>query len=212
MPPMTRVARLGLMMVALSGASVFAGCGTDTTLDPGADSGIQLPDGSNGRDSAIVPLGDTGTTPPIDGGMVTPFDTGPFMRPDGGRFMRPDSGTAMGGSDSGTTMGIMCGTEVCTGTQTCCITRGGGGMMLSEACAAPGTCMGGATLTCDGPEDCASGQSCCGALTGGAAGAMCAAGTCMGGAPLCHTTADCPMGSMCCSFMGLSVCSRFGCP
>jgi len=208
---MTRAARFLCLLASISGASAFAGCGTDTTLDVSdSGTGITVPDTGAvvGHDSGIVQIG--------DGGMVTPFDSslfaqdgGGFTRPDGGR-MRPDAGAPMPGNDAGTTVGIMCGTAVCGAGETCCVTRGTGGMMISEACTAPGACMG-AALACDGPEDCMTGQACCGSVVGGSAGAMCTAAAMCARGRLCHVTADCGAGDTCCSFMGLNVCTPF-CP
>jgi len=212
--PMTRAVRLGCLLASIFGASAFAGCGTDTTLDlSDSGTGITIPDTGTlvVHDSGIVQFGDGGMVTPFDSGLFPEDTGGPTTRPDGGRFMRPDGGTMTPpGGDSGTTVGIMCGGAVCATGETCCITRGAGGMMIAESCTAPGACMG-AALACDGPEDCATGQACCGSVIGGSAGAMCTSAAMCTRGRLCHLDGDCSTGDTCCSFMGLNVCSPF-CP
>jgi hypothetical protein len=210
---MTRAVRLGCFLFTVLGATAYAGCGTATTLEeidsgtPGIDTGPILV-----LDTGIVPIGDasvvqdTGMVTPFDSGMVMPpIDGGPFMRPVSGRT-RPDTGMPMTDPDSGTTTGVMCGTEVCGAAEECCITRGTGGMMIAQACVATGTCMG-AALSCDGPEDCMTGEACCGSFIGGAAGAMCVADTMCARGRFCHADTDCTGMDTCCSFMGVSICS-----
>lgn len=208
---MTRALRLGCVFASILGASVYAGCGTATTLEEtdtgpgsGSDTGITI-----GRDTGITVLNDTGTMPGNDSGTITVFDAGPPPPlVDSGRPPRPDAGMPMTGTDSGTTMGVMCGGAVCGAAEVCCITRGAGGMMISQACTAPAACTG-IPASCDGPEDCATGEACCGSGgIGGMGSAMCTPEAMCGFIRLCHVTADCPnAGDTCCSFMGASVCS-----
>ena len=197
---MTRLLRLSCLSVLMLSALAL-GCGTATTL-PDVDSGVMIPDtGGPGRDTGLTVIGDTG--PRTDTGMIM------FMR-DGGP--RPDTGTMGGGSDAGTTMGVMCGAAVCSGTDVCCVTRPAGGMMINTACSTAAACNAnmGAPLMCDGPEDCTGGQACCGAFAGGMASASCSdPSVCAAYGTLCHTMADCPGTQMCRAFMGLSACSPF---
>lgn len=79
--------------------------------------------------------------------------------------------------------------------------------MVSQTCTAPGDCDG-ATLACDGPEDCASAEACCGSFAGGG-GAMCVADASCTIGRLCHSDAECGTGDTCCAIMGTNVCSRF---
>jgi hypothetical protein len=100
-----------------------------------------------------------------------------------------------GTADAG--VGASCGTSVCTSTEECCVSGGGGG-----TCVAKGTCSG-VAFVCDGPEDCSSTEVCCyGNEGGGGAG--------MGGSECkptnqcqinaCHADADCSgVTSKCCA-------------
>jgi hypothetical protein len=208
---MTRAARLGCFLFSILGATTYAGCGESTTLEETDSGSTGIDTGFHGADTGMVTFGDSSVVQ--DTGMISPFpdtgvpaqDGGGFVRPDGG-FTRPDTGTMMGGSDSGTTTGVMCGTAVCGAAEVCCVTRGAGGMMISQACTAPTACMG-AALGCDGPEDCMTGQACCGSFIGGSAGAMCVASAMCTRGRFCHVTSDCTGADMCCSFMGVNVCS-----
>ncbi len=65
--------------------------------------------------------------------------------------------------------GVVCGGMTCSVGQSCCV-MASGTMTTSTSCiASGGNCTGGAVLACDGPEDCAGAQFCCGtiAFTGG---------------------------------------------
>lgn len=73
-------------------------------------------------------------------------------------------------------------------TQVCCVPQGC--QSATEAC------NGGVKLGCDGPEDCAGGQVCC----GGRAGPQCAM-ECRGPA-LCHTASDCGATELCLNLGG----------
>jgi hypothetical protein len=203
---MTRAVRLGGLLFTVLGATAYAGCGTATTLEE-VDSGVVIDTdtGTHAIDTGPPTTGDASVVQ--DTGMTTPFDSGMVMPPiDGGPFVRPDSGMPMTGADSGTTAGVMCGTDVCDATEECCITRGAGGMMISQSCTAAGACMG-AALACDGPEDCMTGEACCGSFIGGAAGAMCVDSAMCARGRFCHDTSDCTGMDTCCSFMGINVCS-----
>ncbi|HEY3352429.1 MAG TPA: hypothetical protein VGQ83_04205 [Polyangia bacterium] len=96
------------------------------------------------------------------------------------------------------TTGVACGNTSCAAPEVCCQTLGG------ASCTAAGGCQG-LALSCDGPEDCASGTPvCCGHLGGGGGGTQCVAdGACTGGGftsgVVCHSNADCPNGGTCTS-------------
>lgn len=229
--------RHALTPLALFCSLALAGCPASTTLEDfdGAvitpDTGI-VSDGGGARDAgttalpdgAIVPNDGGVTPPPSDGGVTPPPDDGGVTPPpsdgggpppppsDGGIVPPPfDGGTpppADGGPSPGTDAGpgsIVCGASTCTPGQICCATFTGG--MVVQMCQTGTTCMGGATLTCDGPEDCTGGQVCCGMRTAGGGGTACVdSAMCMFGR-LCHATSDCGGTDMCCPFMGLSVCS-----
>ncbi len=61
--------------------------------------------------------------------------------------------------------GVTCGTMSCPIGQDCCVTVDNTtGATMASCIASGGSCSGGATLTCDGPEDCTSSQFCCGTL------------------------------------------------
>lgn len=108
--------------------------------------------------------------------------------------------------------GISCGSATCDpASQDCCLVASGAG--FSQMCMPRGTCStdGGASIMCDGPEDCSGGNSCCisiggmagdAGVTGGGGSSMCSMGcgkaqaSFGGGAfaittKLCHTKADC---------------------
>ncbi|MEQ9078692.1 MAG: hypothetical protein RLP09_32800 [Sandaracinaceae bacterium] len=186
-----RTTWIGLLTASLA----LAGCGGEsTTLEdagqtgmdsgpgPGADGGGGDPDGGPGAD---------------DGGPITADDGG--IDPDDGGPTALDGGPG-GGGDAGPS-GIACGAEVCDpATQQCCRTRGGGGIM--EACIASDAMCDGVPATCDGPEDCASGEVCCLSAGAGGGSAMCTASDACDGRRACNVMADCPAGQMCCDASG----------
>src|SRR5688572_14312699 len=123
-------------------------------------------DGGDGTDGGTVIRTDAGMAgtdagmSDVDGGMSSTDAGGPTDDAGGAS----DGGApAIDGStpanDGG--LGVVCDTDVCTGTEVCCVMSGGARM-----CTEPADCMG-AEVTCDGPEDCASGENCCGSFTGG---------------------------------------------
>jgi len=202
----------------------FTGCSSSHLADDGAvppgtdagpvvlmDSGLPPP---TPTDAGLPPTpGDAGPPPVLDAGPPPVLDAGPpvldaALPPDldAGPPTALDAGPpAM--SDSGTPPGVMCGAMMCGAGEICCATFSGGALM--QTCTAPGACMG-ATLTCDGPEDCSGGEVCCASGGGGGGGTSCRSATgCM--FRLCRTAGDCPSGNMCCPFMGSGVCSSFGC-
>lgn len=204
-----------LALFALSGL----GCGEShvATLD----------DGGPGRlDAPVAPGTDTGPpTPGVDSGPPTPVvdSGGPMPGVDGGGVVIVDGGPAPT-SDAGPPA-VSCGTMTCSDPDICCVTFAGGGggpgggMPVFE-CLPDAECMG-VTASCDGPEDCASGEACCASGGGGGPGGGGGMGSAMCGAPsdcmfrLCHESTDCQTGAMCCPVpIGgamISICSTFGC-
>ena len=61
--------------------------------------------------------------------------------------------------------GVSCGNMTCAVGQDCCVMVSGTGTASSTCISAGGNCQGGATLACDGPEDCSASQFCCGTIT-----------------------------------------------
>lgn len=171
-------------------------------------------DGGGGTDAGGIMFLDSGpggggtdaggATDPDAGGPVTGTDAGvpPTMTSDGGGPPAPyDAGDSVGTLDC---MGTPCDAA----TEQCCITGSTGG--ASAACI-PNTemCMGGAT-TCDGPEDCTTGETCCLQVMGFGGMAGCTTEMCGGGGgggfpssfELCHDASDCTNSAhMCCPVM-----------
>jgi hypothetical protein len=104
--------------------------------------------------------------------------------------------------------GVVCGAEVCTAPQICCVAFGGG--TATRTCTAPADCMG-VAASCDGPEDCAAGEACCGMRSTGGASTGCVPDAMCRFGRLCHADSDCTGRDTCCTIMGASVCSPF-CP
>jgi hypothetical protein len=143
-----------------------------------------------------VPAGIDGDLLPIDGspGPDSPVADADPNAPDADPNAPDADLTAPDGMPASTidgAVGISCGdTMTCTGTDECCVTNNGGTAEFN--CVAMGTCQG-ASLACDGPEDC-TGNACCLSGGGGGGSAECSdATTCMGAAlTLCHTDNECP--------------------
>ncbi len=189
---------LGMLWSIALGIALASGCSESHVTDetdsgPGGamDSGPRVDAGPGGADAA---------PPRADTGSPTETDSGPS-----GLDAAPS-----GAIDAGPP-GVTCGTETCVDPQICCVAVAGG--TTSRACALPADCMG-VAAACDGPEDCGSGEVCCGMRSAGGGGSgstACVDEAMCGFGRLCHVTADCAGGDMCCSFMGGSVCSPF-CP
>ena len=83
--------------------------------------------------------------------------------------------------------GLFCGTMTCVApNDECCATQ------ATVMCQSPNLPCAGAPYDCDGPEDCAKGETCCGGGTGSTCNQL-NGGGCEGGrVPLCHTLDDCP--------------------
>jgi len=107
--------------------------------------------------------------------------------------------------DAGGTAGVTCGMMTCATGMDCCVTFQN--MMPAYACIASGGACQGVTQSCDGPEDCTTGDRCCAQFGGGDVTCQGGGGTCR---ELCHVAADCTMqGAMCCdnNFFNYSYCS-----
>jgi hypothetical protein len=91
--------------------------------------------------------------------------------------------------------GVVCGTTVCLGAAGCCTADGG---RTGTCVAQPADCAATSVLfACDGPEDCAAGEACCGGI--GNSVSCTATAFCLG-ARLCHLPAACPAATSCCPY------------
>jgi len=156
-----------------------AGAGNDATAD--------APDGSVPGADAADGASDDGPTadgrPGSDAG-----DAGPDARDAG-----PDAAEA--GCVKGAPNVVLCGADASLScTDGCCPEAG--------ACGTISDCVM-RFLTCDGPEDCKSGQGCCASSGSKVLGSVCA--TCTAGGPtFCHSDCDCaPDVPRCCPFPDL---------
>jgi len=101
---------------------------------------------------------------------------------------------------------INCGTAACDrASQVCCFT---GFPNITTTCTATAQCTN-LPGRCDGPEDCASGEICCGTPQGSScmAAAQCTGQT---SARLCHTATDCASGQICrmSQFVAWPICAQ----
>ncbi|HEY3449998.1 MAG TPA: hypothetical protein VGK67_26840 [Myxococcales bacterium] len=108
------------------------------------------------------------------------------------------------------TRGIACGSALCeAGTAVCCVRPA----PAAASCEArDGGCpLSAGNYLCDGPEDCATGLSCCG--YSGRVGTFCGSGSCFA-ETLCHADADCPtnLANCCATGNGYRSCSASACP
>lgn len=107
--------------------------------------------------------------------------------------------------------GVACGMELCApGVEKCCVDMTTG----SESCVPQADPCTGASVTCDGPEDCVTGETCCGTVAGGGSSMCAAEGSCEG-ITLCHAPTDCAAGEpFCCPnpVLGTDVCQMTPCP
>ncbi len=194
---MTR-AWMGWILAGALACFGMVGCGDETTGDAdGSTADMDAGGGDvDGGGAEVDGGGDVDGGPGDDGGGAT--DAGDV---DGGAV---DGGG--GGTDAGMTSGVDCMGTTCEGaTPQCCITADGTGVMA--ACiAADAMCMG-ATIECDGPEDCGGSACCVGGGGGGGGGRRSSDGaSCPGRSrALCHDASDCPttdgMAQMCCPAM-----------
>jgi hypothetical protein len=117
--------------------------------------------------------------------------TGDFGAP--GDMASTVDGSTTDLAKGGSPASVSCGLSTCdvSGGNVCCI--------LGSLCQPP-PCNGPSQVdACDGPEDCAAGQTCClyvGAVFGTACTANCTTTGDQRGA-ICHTQADCAPGAMC---------------
>jgi hypothetical protein len=116
-----------------------------------------------------------------------------------------DAATAID-APMGSATQINCGTATCDrASQVCCFT---GFPTITTMCTATAQCTN-LPGRCDGPEDCASGEVCCGTQTGAScmAQAQCTGQT---AARLCHTAADCSSGQVCrmSQFVAWPICAQ----
>lgn len=194
---------------------VDGGDGGDGSLDAGFDAGAPLDsqvgplvDAPSFLDAFVDPIdafvGIDGASPIdafVSSDAFSPVDafrrTDAFVPPDA-PVTRPDAGPP----------GVVCGTSVCASPQVCCIQRRG--REQTRTCTAADACSGGVAAECDGPEDCGSGEVCCGARRPGSIGAAeCTAESMCRVGRVCHVDVDCQSGQRCCDIMGVGVCSNF---
>jgi len=92
---------------------------------------------------------------------------------------------------------VACAAATCdTATQHCC-----GSSSMTPTCTA--TCSSPIDLVCDGPEDCPTGQTCCGTPSMTGLKAVCAATCGMDQPELCHNSSQCPTSApKCCGGPG----------
>lgn len=118
-------------------------------------------------------------------------------------------GDAGAGADAGL-RGVKCAGLRCeAGTPMCCVRP----PPAAETCESlDGGCpMSAGNFQCDGPEDCAAGQACCG--YSGRVGSYCGGTSCFA-ETLCQTAADCPAGqaNCCAAGNGYRNCGASACP
>jgi hypothetical protein len=211
-------------LVRLTGTAAVSllGC-SSTHLSVGEDTGAIVLmtdagglDGGVGVDARV--LGVDARVPGVDAWSPVTTDPDAYVPPtmsEPDAYVLPPLGTDAGGPSTGTDAGpagVACGDEVCVDPQVCCVSFGGGGTS-SRACTVADACMG-VAAACDGPEDCASGEACCGMRGmggGGSASTGCVPDAACRFGRLCHVDSDCTGRDTCCEFMGASVCSPF-CP
>lgn len=101
---------------------------------------------------------------------------------------------------------VLCGDSACDVRMgaACCQ------QLDSGVCGAPGECLGGTLLYCDGPEDCKTGSACCMNIRNSNSIASCSApgaSACPGLSIVCHSGSDCPYNqSHCCHNGQLGYC------
>lgn len=186
---MNRLGLFGLVM-----ALACFGCGDDDgpgDVDSGGvDSGPTVDSGPGDDTGPGDDAGPTDDAGPGDDAGPTE-DAGPMADAGPMRDVGPMR-------DAGGSVGVMCGDMTCSATEQCCIM----GIGSAGTCIPRGDSCTGASIACDGPEDCDAGEVCCGRAGGGGGGAACAdscGGPGGGGFELCHEMSDCSDGAdMCC--------------
>jgi hypothetical protein len=126
----------------------------------------------------------------FDGCMVVCQGSGGAGGTDGGSGAGGSGGTG-GGAGTSANAGVKCGTGSCDPAGSCCVTNG------NSACE---TQCNGTVVSCDGPEDCGSGEVCCGSSgsNGSYTGFACKNGCSgVGDVIVCHASQDCPTGTNC---------------
>ena len=127
---------------------------------------------------------------------------------------QPKDMSMTGPADMTSFSGVYCGNNICMApTNECCASAN------TLTCIPPAQLCNGNAYDCDGPEDCKTGQTCCGGGTGSTCNDL-AGGSCASGrAPLCHTLDECPKSNggfagCCASPQGghIRFCSKMACP
>jgi hypothetical protein len=118
---------------------------------------------------------------------------------------KPGEGAGAGGGGGGgatPSAVVHCGGATCSASQVCCIEQAYPPLSLS--CANPGGCGAKLSVSCDGPEDCAKGEACCGRWdpNNSRYESIACSSSCIGAnfAMICHlenSNDDCPEGYHC---------------
>jgi hypothetical protein len=197
--------------VAGAGGAGAGGAGVGGTVSTGGQivvggGGVAAGGGAPGGGGAGLLSGSGGILPGNGGGG----GTGGVRNGSGGAGGSGGVGTSTGGlrtldagplpvGDAGHG-GPSAGVIVCAGTQcaiagtptnTCCV---GAGLFPTQCLPSFPGCgvTAGFAISCDDTADCASGQICCGALSGASAGSRCAATCDSSSFQLCRADAQCP--------------------
>jgi len=158
------------VIIAIAAALALWGCGDDTRPTGGGGGGGGGSDAGGGGlvDSGSGGGGGGGTTDAgTGGGGTTDAGSGGGGTTDAGSGGggTTDAGSGGGGGDDRTDV-VECMGETCTlPDEVCCVGLSG------SMCTASDACGGGlaAPQTCDGPEDCSSGEVCCATFPSGTA-------------------------------------------
>ncbi|MGZ3422052.1 MAG: hypothetical protein ACXVEE_29550 [Polyangiales bacterium] len=185
--------------------------------------------GNSVDETGGTPSGDTGTA---SGDSSTTTDssssTDSTTTTDTGSTTTETGGTS--DTDVGDVKGVNCGGTVCASDEVCCASAGGGGATFT---CTKGSCPdGGATISCDGPEDCTGGKICCAEVDVTGSGLSCGYKSgvadcqatcntmiptgCPGKATVrpCHVAADCTESGYknCCTLSGMGTSATFCAP
>lgn len=181
----------GFLLTAIIALPLGTGCSDDgggrdvvdqISEDAAVDAAdIRVEDGGEGLPDVEAP---DDAEPPEDGAEAETADAPPE-----GDAPEED---AADGEDGGPTSGIPCGFGFCDEPNVCCVTE----VPPRQDCMEPTACAG-LRVSCDGPEDCGAGESCC-MPSGAVMSTYCLSGTCPAGMTACHGVGDCGEGQVCC--------------
>jgi len=150
-------------------------------------------------DDAGVPADAAADAPPADAPALLdapidapPVDAAPPVFSDAGIYTTP---VTMGQIQCGILLEQLCSLD----TSTCCFNRSGADIcppINAGTDAGAGACL--FDMTCDGPEDCPNGQSCCIRFAGASVVARCADTCAAPTTPGCHSATQCPSAELAC--------------